>query len=192
MKHAPVYRAAIAAASISFVQAGSVFAHDSVVLAQLGNRQLTGHTHDLQQPYPVGESSLPGIPGYATFQFGFEALEFPMPSENIFPMNSTSIIQAVLIASDPGITMIDSLTPVPIGGVITFGQPLFHYHPVTNIPNGVIGQVYSMTFIFRDATGFHPDSDPVRIEFTPVPTPAGFTVLLVGAAAFAHRRRSRG
>jgi len=122
-------------------------------------------------------------------EVAFESLMEDHPQIGVFMLDPRSDIRAILLGADPGIQVYDGLNPVPIGGEIVLGPPVFHYLPVWNIFDGEIGEEYALRFMFRDASGIHTDSEPFDITFTPVPTPTGAALAGIGLFALATRRR---
>ena len=138
--------------------------------------------------FEVPPSPFAEFPGYATAEIAFESLAAPN-SHGSVPPSPGSDIRVVLVSADPGLTLFDGLTAVPIGGEVTLGPPFFHYLPVWSIEAGPLGGVYDVTLIARDANGVHADSLPFEISFTAVPAPGAAALGAAGLAAACRRRR---
>ncbi|MBL8764377.1 MAG: hypothetical protein JNM07_08930 [Phycisphaerae bacterium] len=162
--------------------------HEIVAVGRDAGGKLRMHTHAVM-PFDVPESPFQGIAGYATAEVALESLLSDHTNIGLFTLDPSSDIRARLVGADAGIQVYDGLNPLAIGDEINLGHPIFHYLPVWNIFDGVIGQAYGLNFVFRDASGLYSDSDPIQLTFTPVPSPGSIGLGLIGLNAIAARRR---
>lgn len=165
----------------------AALAHNPINVARTADGQLIDHIHAIQ-PEPLNPSIFPEYPGWCDFDVAVEALDKDDLKEGLFTLDSASDIDLILVASDPGVRVaFASAEFLEVGSAYNLGHPYFHYHPAWNIYDGVVGEVYEMTFKLHDRSGIYTDSEAFSVTFTPVPAPA--TIALLGAFAVSARRR---
>ncbi|MEK6700764.1 MAG: hypothetical protein AABZ53_00745 [Planctomycetota bacterium] len=152
---------------------GAAFADDGISIGHDGAGRLAAEIN-VEQPHPIVPSVFPGIEGFATGEFGFTNVEHNEPEHGHFMLELSADIRARLVSCDEGIQVYNGLSVLAVGQEMNFGPPSFDYHPVFNIPVGVRGQVYSMTFVARDASGLYAESELIEITFFVNPCPADF------------------
>lgn len=178
-----------AAAALAGLAAPALAQHDHDLL-EIGRTEagaLEFHTHAML-PIPIPLSTFEEFPGYATAEVAFESLAAPN-THGQFPLLPGSDIRVIVVAADPGLTLFDGLTPVPIGGEVVLGPPFFHYLPVWNIAPSPLGGVYSVTLMAHDAAGLQTDSAPFQVSFVSVPVPGAGLAIALGLGAVGRRRR---
>lgn len=181
--------APMVAAAAFGLAAPALAQHEHHELLEIGRTDadvLEFHTHAML-PIPVPVSTFPEFPGFATAEVAFESLAAPN-SHGQLPLLAGSDIRVIVLAADPGLTLFDGLTPVPIGGEVVLGAPFFHYLPVWSIAPGSPPGEYTVTLMARDAAGLQADSAPFQVSFTPVPEPA-VGLAVVGGLLLRRRRR---
>lgn len=127
-------------------------------------------------PHKVPSSLFSAYPGFADPFPGFESLDFDVPAEGLFTLSPSAQIEVLLVSMDGGVRMQNDtgsgfLAP---GQTYFFGPSFFDFHPLWQIPHGYSGQVFSATFIARDRSGTHADSEPFTLTLTPVACPGDF------------------
>ncbi len=156
----------VIAACTLIAAAPSARAHGEIIVGQRSTGQLIVLLEG-NPPIHVEPSIFPGIEGFATAFIGFESTAHDHPEDDVFELNPGAMIQAILTATDDDVQILDGGVPLPIGGTMTLGGLPFDYHPITNIVHGHHGDVFTLTFVFRDLSGMHPDSEPFVLAVTP-------------------------
>lgn len=175
---------------VAFLLASAATAHDTLAVGRSATNQLMVVPHFENDPLPLPESVFQKFEGYAAPDPGFEAIETEDLDAGLFPMSSAANVQLILLAADDGIQLYNGLTPMTVGESMTFGNPIFHVHPIWNaLPGTVPGQLYHMTFRLHDSEGIYTDSEEFTLVFSPVPEPA--TALTAAGLALAGLRRRR-
>jgi hypothetical protein len=181
-------RFSILAAVLASAVGAQAFAHGIEVGRTIQNRLAV--IFEEEMPFELGESTFPGVPGFAEADPGFASLD--AAAEDLFPLQELSEIEFVLTGADPGIQVWDDRgdAPLAIGETFYIGFPEFSVHPVWNIHDGQLGDVKSLTVQLRDRTQLAADSEPIVLEFVAVPEPSSALLGALGAALFARRRYS--
>lgn len=162
--------------------------HEEVQVGRDSLGRLHMHTH-AHMPFILPESPFPGIHGYAHAEVALASLPSDHPHIDLFMLPQTVDIRAVLVAQSPGMQVYGGLDPLPIGSELVLGAPVIHYMPIWNITATTPGEVKTISFFFRDASGQFTDSDVFSITFTAVPSPAALTSLAAGLLLIPRRRR---
>lgn len=139
-------------------------------------------------PLPLGESTFPGVPGFADADPGFASLH--EAEGDLILLQELSEIEFVLLGADAGIQVWNDRgdAPMAIGETFYLGFPEFSEHPVWNIHEGQLGDIKSLTVQLRDRTQLSADSDPIVLEFVAIPEPSSALLLVLGAGLLARRR----
>ncbi|HYE63225.1 MAG TPA: PEP-CTERM sorting domain-containing protein [Phycisphaerales bacterium] len=155
----------------------------------LASNRIHVHAHGEPMPWHVPPSVFAGVNGWAAADIGFTSAETAHPhlGTDVFPPSVD--IRAILVSSSPGIHVFGAGGPLPVGGEIVLGSPVIHHMPVWNITSTTPGEIKTMTWRFRDASGFLADSAPFTISLTAVPAPSAALMLTAGLAGLATRRR---
>ncbi|MBI5865030.1 MAG: hypothetical protein HZB38_11090 [Planctomycetes bacterium] len=140
-------------------------------------------------PFPLAESTLPGISGFALDEPGIGSLEAPTAELNM--LDFLSEIEFVLVGADPNMFVWNdrSNTSMAIGDAYYLGFDPFSAHPIWQISDVQIGEVFHLTLRLHDRTGISLDSDPIELAFTPIPEPSACSLLLAGALLARRGRR---
>jgi hypothetical protein len=141
-------------------------------------------------PLAVPPSSLPQHPGYALENLSIESLR-EMNKREQFPLAPESDIRLMLVAIDPGLSLLHSGAPVSPGQEIVLRAPFLEITPLWVIHPGPPGAVFHATLRARDDAGISAQSDPFVVSFVTVPSPGAATVLGLGTWLATHRRRER-
>lgn len=158
----------------------------------LATNRIHVHTHGGTMPYVLPASAFPGINGWAAAEVAFTSAETDHPALGTVVLPATVDLRAVLLSASPGMHVYGGLNPLAIGGELVLGAPVVHFMPIWNISAAAPGEVKSITFMFRDASGQVADSEPFTATFTVVPAPASFLVGLAGACMIGRRRQASG
>lgn len=127
-------------------------------------------------PHKLPSSLFSAYPGFTDPFPGFESLDFDVPAEGLFTLSPGAQIEVILVSMDPGVRMLNDTGSgfLAVGETYFFGSPFFDFHPLWQVPHGYNGQVFSATFIARDRSGTHADSEPFTLTLTPAPCPGDF------------------
>lgn len=163
--------------------------HGEIDIGRRANGQLHVSLAEFPSPFGLDPSFFPGFPGFATGELGLVSAVEDHPADDFFLLSPNADIELVLVSASPGIHIYNGLSQVPVGGAFPCGNPIFHLHPIVNVPAGGLGQMLSMTFFVRDASNTHSASEQFTLQFETVPAPGAASVLLAGLAFAARRRR---
>jgi hypothetical protein len=149
--------------------------HAEVILARDSTGKLVVGL-DFEMPVEIPESVFPGFPGHADSVPGFASLGFDEPLADRFVVDPAADLEVVLVSMDAGVGVLNSTGSAFLlpGETLYFGPSFFDYHPIWNIPVGEHGEVFSATFIARDRSGTHADSEPFTLTLTPAPCEGDF------------------
>lgn len=169
------------------IAAAPIVSGHELLVGRLGDHI---HMHYDAEPFEIPVSPFPQYPGYADTDPGFVALPVDLPDGDLFTLPPQADIVWTLLAISPGMHVLNDTGTayLNVGESYTLGMPLFHVHPLWHIPDGVVGEVYSVTIRLHDRSGTLEESEDYQIDFTPVPEPATAALLLATAALL--RRRS--
>lgn len=167
-----------------------VLAHGEVFIGRRAAGQLALDLSDYPVPFPLEESFLPGFPGFAAADLGIVAAVEDRPADDFLMLSDQSNIELVIASTTPGIIFYNGLVPLSPGQAFPCGAPIFHLHPVVNVPGGDAGQTYFIEVFARDVNNVHSASSSVRLEFQTVPTPGVLGLAGVGLALGGRRRRA--
>jgi hypothetical protein len=144
--------------------------------------------HFEEEPFELVESEIPGFPGFADVNPGFVALSSQMP--DLSPLPSGADLEWELLGHMPQILVLNDAGTayMNVGDTFHIGTPIFHSHPLWHSPNGVPGEVYTLSLRLHDLAGLLTDSEEYTIAFTPIPEPSGLCLFLLAAAARMFRR----
>lgn len=185
-----VAAAGIAGVAGTFDAASRALAHGEVFIGRRAAGRLALDLSDYPVPFPLEESFLPGFPGFAAADLGIVAAVEDRPADDFLMLSDQSNIELVIASTTPGIVFYNGLVPLSPGQAFPCGAPIFHLHPVINVPGGDAGQTYFIDVFARDLNNIHEASATVRLEFETVPTPGVLGVSAMGLLVGARRRRS--
>lgn len=125
---------------------------------------------DFAPPVKLPASIFPGIAGYATGEIGVHSTIFDDPTNDFFQLSTAADLRFILLAKDPGMEVWNDTGSgyMATHEMFYVGVSPFDTHPIWNLANGVPGNSYSLTLMFRDVNGIYPDSAPVVLSFTAV------------------------
>ncbi len=181
--------AGLAGVAGTFGTVSSALAHGEVFIGRRASGQLTLDLTEFPLPFHLEPSFIPGFPGFAAADVGVVAAVEDHPVEDFFMLSEQSNIELVIASTTPGIIFFNGLTPLSPGEAFPCGAPIFHLHPIINVPAGDVGQHYFIDVYARDVNNIHAPSATVRLEFETVPTPGVLGVAAVGLVVCARRRR---
>lgn len=162
--------AAVTAVACLGIGSGAGWAHELLVGRTAAN-QILLHIEG-ETPFELGESNFPGFDGYAAADPGWVATDEDLPEEGMFMLPPACDLEFVLLDATPHIQVWNDTgtAPMQIGEAFHIGQPLFHSHPIWHSPDGVPGELYTLTVRLRDRAGLLSQSDIALIEFEVIPS----------------------
>lgn len=181
--------AGFAGAAGTFGGLSEALAHGEVFIGRRATGQLALDLAEFPAPFALEESFLPGFPGFAAADLGIVAAIEDRPADDFLLLSDQSNIELVIASTTPGIIFFNGLAPLSPGEAFPCGAPIFHLHPVINVPNGQAGQTYFIDVFARDLNNLHTPSPTVRLEFETVPTPGVLGIAAAGLLAGTRRRR---
>ncbi len=151
-------------------------AHDMMYVGRTADGHLTIFIEDGLLPNMMVQSIYNEFPGWIQTELGMETIGEDVPDYNLYTISSQANVQLVLLAADEGIVLQkeEFAGPVALGESYLLGHPYFHQHPLWNIVDPRIDQLFSLTFKLHDATGLYADSAPFTLTFGCTPCPADF------------------
>lgn len=168
--------------------AGSAVAHDVVDVGVNSAGALVGRNR-AHHAIELMPSVFPGINGWISIDFGFEALFFDAPTIDMYVPNSASNISFQLLSADPGIGIMrdgGSGEQMEVGEFFSLGNPYFHIHPTFQNLVPSYDTPLRMQVQLIDTAGIHAASAPITLEFITAPAPGALGLL--GLVAIAGRR----
>jgi hypothetical protein len=181
--------AGLAGVAGTFGTLSRALAHGEVFIGRRASGQLTLDLTEFPTPFHLEPSFLPGFPGFAAADAGVVSAVEDHPADDFFMLSAQSNIELVIASTTPGIIFFNGLTPLSPGEAFPCGAPIFHLHPIINVPVGDVGQHYFIDVFARDVNNIHTPSATVRLEFETVPTPGVLSLAAAGLVACARRRR---
>src|SRR5262245_57582022 len=113
----------IAASAALLVLSSQALAHGINVGRTIENRLAVSFEEPM--PFPLDESTFPGVPGFAEAGPGFSSLH--EPEGDLIPLEGLSEIEFVLLAADPGMQVWNDRgdAPLAVGETFYLGFPEF-------------------------------------------------------------------
>lgn len=162
--------------TISFLMLGSftigaaiaAHAHEEleIVVGRNAAGQIQIHTH-FSQPVKLPVSIFSGISGFAIGELALHSTVLDEPEEDFFQLSPAADFRMILLAKDPGMEIWAGTNFMAVGESYFVGASPFDAHPIWNIPAGIQGSTYSVTFKLVDTNSLYTESAPFILSFTP-------------------------